>query len=1029
MWPDGTLRWKLATAEHVASTPALARRRHRLRGLRRTTRSTRSRPTARRSGRSAPAATSTRAPAIGADGTIYVGSDDHALYAITPDGTVAWKRDHRRRHPRRRGARRRRHDLRRQLRQAASTRSRRPARCAGSSPPPTRSIATPGIATERHDPRSAPKTSTSTRSRPTARCAGMLAAPRRRRYHARDRRATARSTSPATTGTSTHFVNDDRKTLNVYDSIDRQSSIACPAWSLRASSSPRSPTSSARASTSTQRSARRSSTSSRTASSTCCPAAHSRSPRTAAPADPHAKPVPPPPTAPARADEADAPSRAPKPRAQARARRGPKPPRASRRARAARPRAGKPAPRRGVRSEPARRRSPRRSRGRAAKPTTPARRRRPPPKPTTAIIGRITVHPAGYGFVAPDDGETVFVPAKYRGTSLDGDHVAIDTWPGVRGTEGRVAEVLARGRAQLTGILRRVGRAMLPRARRSAHRRRLRPRRASTTRRRGKDGQAVVVEITRYPDAARERARRQGAQGARRSRRSAHRDREDPRLRRRSRSSSPTRSLAQAERTPQELRRADLADRIDLRDRRFATIDPETARDFDDAVCIEDGPHGGPRLWVAVADVSHYVRWGDAARSRGARSAAVASTCPIARSRCCRSQLSARHLLAQSRGRSLRDGRADRLRPTTRDVVDDDYCARGDPLARRGSTTRASRRRSPATSAASASSTRRGCRELRALDALAQQAARAAPGARLARLRVCPSRRSCSTTTIRASCATSSSRGAIRRSSRRYQLVEEFMLAANEAVGTLLPRARRATRCGASTTPPDRGARGGVRRAARRRYGITVDVDEARTPLGMKRVLDQLDGQARRAGAVVPLLRTLKQAVYDVVPIGHFGLASARLPALHVADPALPGSDRPPPAQEPAAPRRARRRAAATASRRRRSPSSCRRWRPSRRSHERRAMEAEREVVAMYRAFLMRDHIGERVRRHHLGGDGLRRVRRDRRAVRRGPDQARLARRRPFELRRGPHAAVGHADRHARSSSATRSRSRSTTSR
>src|SRR6187549_2954478 len=32
------------------------------------------------------------------------------------------------------------------------------------------------------------------------------------------------------------------------------------------------------------------------------------------------------------------------------------------------------------------------------------------------IMGRITVHPAGYGFVLTDIGETVFVPAKYRGT-------------------------------------------------------------------------------------------------------------------------------------------------------------------------------------------------------------------------------------------------------------------------------------------------------------------------------------------------------------------------------------------------------------------------------------------------------------------------------------------------------------------------------------------------------------------------------------------------------------------------------------
>src|SRR5262249_30089339 len=37
------------------------------------------------------------------------------------------------------------------------------------------------------------------------------------------------------------------------------------------------------------------------------------------------------------------------------------------------------------------------------------------------------------------------------------------------------------------------------------------------------------------------------------------------------------------------------------------------ARDFDDAVCIEAGPRPGlERLWVAVADVAHYVRHGSA---------------------------------------------------------------------------------------------------------------------------------------------------------------------------------------------------------------------------------------------------------------------------------------------------------------------------------------------------------------------------------------------------------------------------------
>ncbi len=61
--------------------------------------------------------------------------------------------------------------------------------------------------------------------------------------------------------------------------------------------------------------------------------------------------------------------------------------------------------------------------------------------------------------------------------------------------------------------------------------------------------------------------------------------------------------------------------REDLRHVPFITIDGETARDFDDAVYVERNREGGFTLWVAIADVSHYVKPGtsldDEARSRG----------------------------------------------------------------------------------------------------------------------------------------------------------------------------------------------------------------------------------------------------------------------------------------------------------------------------------------------------------------------------------------------------------------------------
>ena len=66
----------------------------------------------------------------------------------------------------------------------------------------------------------------------------------------------------------------------------------------------------------------------------------------------------------------------------------------------------------------------------------------------------------------------------------------------------------------------------------------------------------------------------------------------------------------EAERLPEDPVAADLADRQDLRHLPFVTIDGETARDFDDAVCLAERADGGSTLWVAIADVAHYVRPG-----------------------------------------------------------------------------------------------------------------------------------------------------------------------------------------------------------------------------------------------------------------------------------------------------------------------------------------------------------------------------------------------------------------------------------
>ncbi|MCX7915459.1 MAG: ribonuclease R, partial [Verrucomicrobiae bacterium] len=75
---------------------------------------------------------------------------------------------------------------------------------------------------------------------------------------------------------------------------------------------------------------------------------------------------------------------------------------------------------------------------------------------------------------------------------------------------------------------------------------------------------------------------------------------------------------AEAERLPESV---SITGRRDFRDEFIITIDPDDAKDFDDAVQVHELPGGGWRLGVHIADVSHYVKIGGAldreAQARG----------------------------------------------------------------------------------------------------------------------------------------------------------------------------------------------------------------------------------------------------------------------------------------------------------------------------------------------------------------------------------------------------------------------------
>ncbi|MDE3167409.1 MAG: VacB/RNase II family 3'-5' exoribonuclease, partial [Acidobacteriota bacterium] len=70
----------------------------------------------------------------------------------------------------------------------------------------------------------------------------------------------------------------------------------------------------------------------------------------------------------------------------------------------------------------------------------------------------------------------------------------------------------------------------------------------------------------------------------------------------------PPEVLEQAQAIPGVISAADLAGRRDFRGMDIVTIDGETARDFDDAVWVDRLANGNYALHVHIADVSHYVR-------------------------------------------------------------------------------------------------------------------------------------------------------------------------------------------------------------------------------------------------------------------------------------------------------------------------------------------------------------------------------------------------------------------------------------
>lgn len=229
------------------------------------------------------------------------------------------------------------------------------------------------------------------------------------------------------------------------------------------------------------------------------------------------------------------------------------------------------------------------------------------------IEGRVSGHRDGFGFLLPDDGsDDVFLPEKEMQKVLNGDRVqARIVGTDRRGRpEGSIVEVVERANTHIIGRLlnengawivapedKRIGQDVL----------------ISGKPGKAKAGQVVSVELTEQPSRyAQPVGKIVEVLG----------DIDDPGMEIEiavRKYGVPhefsEKAKQQAAKLPGEVRPVDMAQRVDLRDVPMVTIDGEDARDFDDAVYCEPvkiGRTSGFRLIVAIADVSHYVKPGDA---------------------------------------------------------------------------------------------------------------------------------------------------------------------------------------------------------------------------------------------------------------------------------------------------------------------------------------------------------------------------------------------------------------------------------
>jgi ribonuclease R len=243
------------------------------------------------------------------------------------------------------------------------------------------------------------------------------------------------------------------------------------------------------------------------------------------------------------------------------------------------------------------------------------------------IPGRIRINRQGKGFLQPDDPalKEIMIPEGATLTALHEDRVLVRRDvrrklrpdQGIEQETGAVIRILERTRTQLVGTLQRSRQFLyvVPDDPRMPHDIYVPPPR--DVGRRANEGDKVVVELrewaSRHTNPEGEIVEVLGSP-----------DEEGVDMLSVLRQYNlplhfPKNVLAEARAIGNEVKPSELAGREDCRQHRVVTIDPDDAKDFDDAICLQRISHDQWKLWVHIADVSHYVRPGSALDDEASR--------------------------------------------------------------------------------------------------------------------------------------------------------------------------------------------------------------------------------------------------------------------------------------------------------------------------------------------------------------------------------------------------------------------------